>query len=88
MTDEAKTGERHDVVKPMTGAERARAYRRRRKDGLVPVTVDVFEVEISLLEQLKFIPPGQGSNRISVGNGVTLVLDRAMRALAAGTLPP
>jgi hypothetical protein len=71
----------------LSNAERGRAFRRRRKDGLRQITVEIFEQELDALEREGLLDRRDRSDRIAVGNAVTTVLERAFAALAEGRLP-
>ena len=75
------------VTKGMSGTERARERRRRRKEALRLVQVEVFEAEVKLLTLYGTLDYRRTDDKIAVANAVTTVLERAFAALKGNTLP-
>jgi hypothetical protein len=77
----------NDTTAPLSAAERQRELRRRRKNKLRLVQVEVFEEEIAALVKSGAIPEDATSNADSVAYGVGLLIGRAISALNSGALP-
>ena len=57
--------------------DRVRLHRERRRRGLTPVTVEVFEREIRDLVRWGWLPPGEMRNRRAIAKAVERILGAA-----------
>jgi hypothetical protein len=79
--------QRNDVP-PMSGAERARALRRRRREKLRVLTIEIRDDEVGLMVKYGLLRVEDRDHPFAVLAALYLLLDRAFPALAAGRLPP
>ena len=73
-------------VMPMTSAERARAFRRRRRDRMRLLSIEVREEEIDAMVSAGLLRAEQSKDRFAVIAALYVTLDRAFAALEAGAL--
>jgi hypothetical protein len=78
--------ERNEVL-PMTGAERAALFRRRKRDGLVSVRFDLRETEIDVMTRHGLLAADQRTDQGAIVTALGMLVDRAVAALEAGALP-
>jgi hypothetical protein len=85
---ETRIAGRRNVVTPaMTGAERARALRRRRRDKLRVHTIELREEELDAMVKNGLLGVEDSDNQFAIIAALYSVLDRSFSALAAGRLP-
>jgi hypothetical protein len=75
------------VTTPMTAAERARAFRRRRRDRMRLLSIEVREQEIDAMVGAGLLRPDQRKDTYAVIAALYAVLDRAFAVLKRGVLP-
>jgi hypothetical protein len=70
-----------------TAAARGREYRRRLKEGLKPILIEVREQEVDILVERQILAARERSDKMAIAAAIYVVLDRAFAALDAGSLP-
>ena len=75
------------VARPMTSAERAREFRRRRREKLRILTIELREAEVEAMVAASVLCAEQRHDTGAVIAALYRVLDRAFAALEAGALP-
>jgi len=65
---------------------RARESRRRKKDGLRQITVELFEREIDEFAQHGLLATHERGDKIAVSHALYLVIEAALGAIQSGTL--
>lgn len=66
--------------------ERVRLHRARRRYGLIPVTVELYNKEVTDLVTHGLLPAEQRADRTAIGKALGRLLDRAFPALREGRL--
>jgi len=67
--------------------ERVRLHRERRRVGLTPLTIEIYDKEVDDLVDHGLLPAGERNDRAAVAQAVGRVLDLAFRLLRGGWLP-
>jgi len=86
-TSIAGSRKRRDAVTPLTGAERARALRRRRREKLRVLTIELHEEEIGMMVKNGLLQAEDRDHQFAITAALYVVLDRSFSALRAGRLP-
>jgi hypothetical protein len=71
-----------------TVTQRGREFRRRQKEGLKPILIEVREEEVDILVERQILAARERSDKMAIAAAIYVVLDRAFAALDAGSLPP
>jgi hypothetical protein len=64
--------------------ERARESRRRKKDGLRLIPIEIFEQEIAELVQLGLLPAHEHNDKLSVSHALYPVIEAGLAAVKKG----
>jgi hypothetical protein len=75
------------VTRPLTGAERAKAFRRRKRDKFKSIRFDVHDSELDVLAQHGLLPVEQRNHQGAISDALGKLVVRAIAALEAGSLP-
>jgi len=78
-------GEAHIGSKPST--DRVRLHRERRRLGLTPLIIEVYDQEVDDLVDHGLLAADQRGDRGAVAQAIGQILDRAFRLLRGGWLP-
>ena len=73
---------RHD----RTGTARSREYRRRKREGLVPIMLEIRGEEIAAMAQQRVLRAEDREDKLAVSAALYAILDAAFRALEEGSL--
>ena len=73
---------RHD----RTGSQRSREYRRRKREGLRPIMLEIRDEEIAAMVQRRILRAEDREDKLAVSAALYAVLDAAFGALEEGSL--
>ena len=84
-TEQAQAGGM--ASRPRLSTERVHLHRERRRCGLTPLTIEIYDEEVDDLVDHGVLPADQRADRGAVAKALGQILDRAFRLLRGGWLP-
>ena len=67
------------MTDPGNSTERVRRHRARRRRGLVPVQIVLFEKEVDELIRRQLLPADARADHVAIGKAIGKLLDKALR---------